>query len=34
LPGKLKGQLEGLMHEHRGGSLVIETNGNIRLEAP
>jgi hypothetical protein len=34
LPGKLKGQLEGLTHEHRGGSLVIETNGNIRLEAP
>jgi hypothetical protein len=34
LPGKLKGQLDGLMQEHRGGSLVIGTNGNIRLEAP
>jgi len=33
LPGKLKGQLDGLMQEHRGGSLVIGTNGNIRLEA-
>ena len=33
LPGKLKGQLEGLMQEHRGGSLVIGSNGNIRLEA-
>jgi hypothetical protein len=33
LPGKLKGQLDGLMQENRGGSLVIGTNGNIRLEA-
>lgn len=33
LPGKLKSQLDGLMQEHRGGSLVIGTNGNIRLEA-
>jgi hypothetical protein len=33
LPGKLKGQLDGLMREHLGGSLVIGTNGNIRLEA-
>jgi len=33
LPGKLKGQLDGLMQEHRGGSLVIGTNGSIRLEA-
>ena len=33
LPGKLQGQLGGLMQEHRGGSLVIGTNGNIRLEA-
>ena len=33
LPGKLKGQLQGLMQEHRGGSLVIGSNGNIRLEA-
>ena len=34
LPGKLKDQLDGLMQEHRGGSLVIGTSGNIRLEAP
>jgi hypothetical protein len=33
LPGKLKGQLDGLMQEHRGGSLVIGTSGNIQLEA-
>ena len=33
LPGKLKDQIDGLMQEHRGGSLVIGTNGNIRLEA-
>ncbi len=33
LPGKLKSQLDGLMQEHRGGSLVIGKNGNIRLEA-
>jgi hypothetical protein len=33
LPGKLKGQLDGLMQENPGGSLVIGTNGNIRLEA-
>lgn len=33
LPGKLKSQLDGLMQKHRGGSLVIGTNGNIRLEA-
>jgi len=33
LPGKLKGQLDGLMQDHRGGSLVIGSNGNIRLEA-
>ena len=33
LPGKLKNQLDALMREHRGGSLVIGTNGNIRLEA-
>jgi len=34
LPGKLKGQLDKLTHEHRGGSLVIGTNGNIQMEAP
>jgi hypothetical protein len=33
LPGKLMGQLEGLMQDHRGGSLVIGSNGDIRLEA-
>ena len=33
LPGKLKDQLNGLMQQHRGGSLVIATSGNIRLEA-
>jgi len=32
LPGKLKTQLEGLMQEHRGGSLLIGVNGQIRLE--
>ena len=33
LPGKLKDQIDGLMQEHRGGSLVIGTSGNISLEA-
>jgi hypothetical protein len=33
LPGKLKSQLDRLMQEHRGGALVIGTDGNIRLEA-
>jgi len=33
LPGKLMGQLDGLMQDHRGGSLVIGSNGDIRLEA-
>jgi len=33
LPGKLKGQLDGLMQDHRGGSLVIGSNGDLRLEA-
>jgi len=33
LPGRLKTQLEELLQEHRGGSLVIGINGNIRLEA-
>jgi len=32
LPGKLKTQLDGLMQEHRGGSLLIGLNGQIRLE--
>ncbi len=32
LPGRLKKQLDGLMQEHRGGSLVIGASGDIRLE--
>jgi len=32
LPGKLKIQLDRLMQEHRGGSLLIGTNGDLRLE--
>jgi len=32
LPGKLTGLLDGLMRDHRGGSLVIGSNGEIRLE--
>ena len=32
LPGKLKKQLDELMRENRGGSLVIGSNGNIQLE--
>jgi hypothetical protein len=33
LPGKLTVQLESLMKEHRGGSLVIGKDGGLRLEA-
>jgi outer membrane biosynthesis protein TonB len=33
LPGKLKSQLESLMQEHRGGSLIIGADGNIYWEA-
>ena len=33
LPGKLKTQLDNLMLEHRGGSLIIVANGEIRWEA-
>ena len=33
LPGRLKGQLDTLMQEHRGGELVIEAGGSIRWEA-
>lgn len=33
LPGKLKTQLDDLMHEHRGGSLIIGASGEIRWEA-
>ena len=32
LPGKLKTQLEQLMQNHSGGSLVIAADGEIRLE--
>ncbi len=32
LPGKLKGQLDQLMQEYRGGSLLIGINGDLRLE--
>ena len=32
LPGKLKTQLDGLMQQQRGGSLLIGINGQIRLE--
>lgn len=33
LPGSLKTQLDELMREHQGGSLVIGAGGNIRWEA-
>lgn len=33
LPGRMKSQLDSLMQEHRGGSLVIEATGNIRWAA-
>lgn len=33
LPGKLKSQLDALMQEHRGGSLIIGASGAIRWEA-
>jgi hypothetical protein len=33
LPGKLKNQLDTLMNEHRGGSLIIGAGGDIRWEA-
>ena len=33
LPGKLKTQLDDLMQAHSGGTLVIGTSGDIRLEA-
>ena len=32
LPGKLKTQLDGLLQQQRGGSLLIGINGQIRLE--
>jgi len=33
LPGSLKTQLDELMREHQGGSLIISASGNIRWEA-
>lgn len=33
LPAKLKTRLDALMHEHRGGSLIIDASGEIRWEA-
>ncbi len=33
LPGKMTSQLEALMREHRGGSLIIDASGDIRWEA-
>jgi hypothetical protein len=33
LPGKLSGQLNRLMREHEGGTLVIGMDGELRLEA-
>lgn len=33
LPGKLKTELDSLMQEHRGGSLIIGASGEIRWEA-
>jgi hypothetical protein len=33
LPGKMKSQLDTLMSEHRGGSLVIGAAGEIHWEA-
>jgi hypothetical protein len=33
LPGRMKSQLDSLMQEHRGGSLIIDASGNILWEA-
>ena len=33
LPGRMKSQLDTLMHEHRGGSLIISAAGDIHWEA-
>ena len=33
LPGRMKSQLDTLMHEHRGGSLIISAGGDIHWEA-
>lgn len=32
LPPKMRGQLDGYLDEHAGGALVIEADGNLRLE--
>ncbi|UCG71552.1 MAG: hypothetical protein JSV45_09800 [Chromatiales bacterium] len=32
LPPKMRGQLNGYLAEHTGGALVIEGDGNLRLE--
>jgi hypothetical protein len=32
LPGRLSTQLNGFMRDHKGGSLVIGADGNLRLE--
>ncbi len=33
LPGRMKTQLDTLMQQHRGGSLIIDASGNIHWEA-
>jgi len=33
LPGKMTAQLDALMQEHRGGSLIINAGGQIHWEA-
>ena len=33
LPGRLRQQLDALLHEHSGGALVIGADGNLRLES-
>ena len=34
LPGKMTAQVDSLMREHSGGSLIIEASGDIHWEAP
>ena len=33
LPGRMKAQLDELLHAHRGGSLIITADGDIHWEA-
>ena len=33
LPGRMKTQLDALMEQHRGGGLIIDSSGEIHLEA-